>query len=103
MSRLLKLGSLLVISLVSVSCGYVAVSGVFRPGTQTVTGVVSVVQFRFVNGTSSLTIVTLIDTGNANTLNFCGDQRGSFPMNQMVNASFSPGTNCDSLISVSFP
>ena len=100
MVRLLVACSLLAFIAASLACGYVAVSGAIPPGTQTVSGMVTVVQFTFVNGTSSLTIVTLADANMAQTLNFCGDQRAQFPVNQIVHASFMPGAQCDSLMSV---
>jgi hypothetical protein len=108
MSRLLNLLSLLLLSLSCAGCGYVAVSGAIQPGTQTVSGMVSIVQFSFVNGVSSVTIVTLVGqnmTGmdTADTLRFCGDQRSQFPMDTTVNARFSPGTSCNNLVSVTFP
>jgi len=83
-----------------VGCGYVAVSGAIRPGMQTVTGQVSIVQFQFITGSASVTVVTLVGDGMAQSLPFCGDQRPQFPMDQDVNASFQPGSPCNTLLQV---
>jgi hypothetical protein len=101
MARLPALFLLLLALLVSAGCGYVAVFGAINPGTQTVIGVVTIVQFQYVNGSASVTVVTLADNGAAQTLPFCGDQRPFFPMNQAVRASFTPGNNCNTLVAVS--
>jgi len=100
MARLLSL--LLCVCCLFTGCGYVAVSGAINPNTQMVAGLVSIVQFQFVNGAASVTVVTLVGSGTAQTLQFCGDQRPKFPMNRSVNASFQPGTTCNTLVAVSF-
>jgi hypothetical protein len=100
MVRLLSLLVLLA-CLLSMSCGYVAVSGAINPNTQMVAGLVSIVQFQFVNGSASVTVVTLVGGGTAQTLSFCGDQRPQFPMNQFVQASFQHGSACNTLVAVS--
>jgi hypothetical protein len=102
MSRLLKLVSLLLVSASLAGCGYVAVSGAIFTNPQTVNGLVTVVTFSAVNGMSSITIVALAEQDTVNTIHFCGDQRAQFPMSTMVQAKFSPSTNCDNLISVSW-
>jgi hypothetical protein len=61
------------------------------------------VQFSSSSQSTSLTIVTLVNAGMAQTLNFCGDQRAQFPMDQMVNAKYTPGTDCNTLLAVTFP
>jgi hypothetical protein len=98
MARLLSL--IFLLCCVSVGCGYVAVSGAINPNTQMVAGLVSIVQFQFVNGSTSVTVVTLVGSGTAQTLQFCGDQRPQFPVNQRVNASFHPGAPCNTLVAV---
>jgi hypothetical protein len=102
MSRLLKLASLVLLCATGTGCGYVAVSGAILTNTQTANGLVSIVQFDSMNGTSSFTVVTLVSADTANTFQFCGDQRTQFPVDTSVQAKFSPGANCDSLISVSW-
>jgi hypothetical protein len=77
-------------------------SGAIIPNMQTANGTVSTVQFTFMNGSSSVTIVTLANQSAANTLSFCGDQRSQFPVDTIVKATFTPGMNCDNLISVSW-
>jgi len=34
----------------------------------------------------------------AKTLTFCGDQRTRFPMDQVVQVTFTPGSSCGSVI-----
>ena len=43
----------------------------------------------------------LINGGIGNDFTFCGDQRNQFPMNQLVSATFTPGTPCANIIQVS--
>jgi hypothetical protein len=100
MVRLLSL-LLLLTCIASTGCGYVAVSGAINPNTQMVAGLVSIVQFQYVNGSASVTVVTLVGSGTAQTLSFCGDQRPQFPVNQFVNASFERGSSCNTLVAVS--
>ena len=100
MVRLLSLFVLLA-CILSIGCGYVAVSGAINPNTQMVAGLVSIVQFQFVNGSASVTVVTLVGSGTAQTMSFCGDQRPQFPMNQFVHARFQHGTTCNTLVAVS--
>jgi hypothetical protein len=102
MSRLLQVVSLLLLSAFVASCGYVSVSGAILTNTQTASGLVSVVQFSYVNGAASVTIVTLASQETVDTLHFCGDQRAQFPIDTNVQAKFSPGANCDNLLSVSW-
>ena len=99
-----RLPALLIVVLAlafSTSCsGFFLVAGAINPSTQTVVGVVSIVQFQFVNGSSSVTVVTLVGGGTAQTLPFCGDQRSRFPMDQAVSAQFNPGSSCNTLVAV---
>jgi len=102
MFRLLKLASVVLLCAIAPGCSYVAVSGAIQTNTQTANGLVSIVQFNYSNGMSSVTVVTLVSADAANTFHFCGDQRTQFPVDTSVQAKFSPGTNCDNLISVSW-
>jgi hypothetical protein len=103
MYRLLPLAFILALLilcvLVTASCGNVFVRGAINPGTQSVNGTVSIVEFS-VDGGVSITIITLSSNGMARTLNFCGDQRSQFPANSQVQVSFTPGTPCDSVLAV---
>jgi len=65
---------------------------------QTVSGLVTVVHLSTTSGGSAITVVTFAAGGAANIVNFCGDQRAQFPLNQFVEASFNPGTPCATLI-----
>jgi hypothetical protein len=103
MSLRVRLLALLVLLAPMLSCGYVAVAGFFNPGPVNTTGLVTIVQFSSSNGSSALTVVTLVNAGMAQTLNFCGDQRTQFPVDQVVNAKYTPGTECNTLLAVTFP
>jgi hypothetical protein len=48
----------------------------------------------------SVTLVTLVNNGLPTRNTFCGDQTSFFPMNQVVTASFTPGTPCVSILQV---
>ena len=100
MNRLLAL-LLVACVLTTTSCGDIFVRGAINPGSQSVSGVVSIIQFSAVSGDGvSLTIITLASNGTGTTFNFCGDQRELFPLNRQVNVNFMPGHACDSVITV---
>lgn len=87
--------------LTSVSCGEIFVSGAIHTTTQSTSGMVSIVQFTASSGTGvSITIITLISNNTANTFNFCGDERAKFPMAQVVQVSFVPGSACASIVAI---
>ena len=90
--------SVLSLMLLNACSGFTAVSGAIHPNMQTVVGMVTVVQFQLIDGSASVTVVTLVGSGTAQTIPFCGDQRSSFPMDQMVSASFTPGSSCNTLV-----
>jgi hypothetical protein len=98
-----RLLALLVVAgvLTSVSCGDILVRGAINPGTQSTSGLVTIVQFSAASGSGvSITVITLAANGMASTLNFCGDQRTRFPVNSQVHVSFMPGNPCASVIAV---
>ncbi len=64
-----------------------------------VSGTVSVVYLAIING-SQVTVVTLIDTGRAQTMNFCGNVAAQFPSNAKVNATYKHGSGCDIVVQV---
>jgi hypothetical protein len=71
--------------------------------TATVSGTVSLVQLSSVasHGTFvTVTVVTFLQSGTSTNLNFCGDQRAQFPMERFVNASFTPGPVCGSILQI---
>jgi hypothetical protein len=101
--RTLGLACLLVLSLQIGGCGNVMVRGFWNGGTQTVSGVVSIVQLTAVfNGdvSTQVTVVTLTSNFGNSTESFCGDQRTQFPLNDFVQANFTPGRPCSDLFSV---
>jgi hypothetical protein len=71
-----------------------------------ITGSVSIVQLQYLHDGTGATImftaVTLINAGSALTVNFCGDQRAQFPINQLVRATYNTGTFCSTLTAVMF-
>jgi hypothetical protein len=85
-------------------CGNVFVRGTLLDGVSTVTGSVSVVQLSAVVGdggtTVQVTFVTLLQSGMASTIGFCGDHRDQFPMQQIIRAQFNPGTTCASIVAI---
>lgn len=100
---------LVVLCLVLADCeGIFFVGFVSNPGgTAMVSGTVSIVHFGFVSdgGGNSIatTAVTFINpgvVGDPATVNFCGDQRNQFPLDQRVRADFNRGAVCSTLIAV---
>ena len=71
--------------------------------TATVSGTVSVVQFSTIEdgGTSlAVTLVTFLEGGTSRGVSFCGDQRTQFPLNRLVNATFTPGPLCGTVVQI---
>jgi hypothetical protein len=100
-----RLLSLLVISSLLLSgCGVVVVRGALNVEPVVASGVVSIVHLTFAsdgNGSSiTVTVVTLLQSGSAQDLTFCGSQVAQFPINTFVTAKFTQGPTCSTLISV---
>lgn len=93
-------------SLLLAGCGQVFVGFVSNPHipSSSVSGIVIVVHLGSANDSNgqpvTLTAVTFSNAGLSNSMNFCGDQRSQFPLNQSVRAQFNPGTLCSNLVSV---
>jgi hypothetical protein len=71
--------------------------------TSSISGTVSIVQLTTganAGGFVTITVVTFLQQGTSSTMNFCGDQRSQFPVNQFVQANFTPGTPCASVIQI---
>lgn len=102
MKRLPVVLLVFVLSISLCACGSkFYVSGALNAST--ISGTVSIVQLTTaVTGGSLLTItvVTFLQQGSSSTMNFCGDQRVQFPLNQFVQASFTPGAPCASVIQI---
>lgn len=93
---------LLLVLLIS-GCGNVFFQATFNPNTQTASGLVSFVQLTIVidnNVETQVTIVTLQSTFGSSNFTFCGDQQGQFPLNNVVQATFTSGQPCSNLLSV---
>ena len=73
-------------------------------GNIIVSGTVSIVQLQYLHdgtgNTIMFTAVTLTNPGSAVTVNFCGDQRTQFPMNQLVRVNYNTGIYCSTLVTV---
>ena len=102
--RRLVLVVLLLLAVPLAGCGAYFVGFTFNPyGTQSVSGTVSAVSLGFVHdpsGTTEFTAVTFANPGSTVTVNFCGDQRNLFPIDQKVQADFTTGIRCSTLIRV---
>jgi len=85
-------------------CGSFFVGFISNPGGATsVSGTITVVSLGVLHdpsGTTAFTAVTFINTGTAVTINFCGDQRNLFPMNENVRVDFNTRFNCSVLVQV---
>jgi hypothetical protein len=88
-----------------IGCGNVFfVGGAINPGSSSVSGLVTVVQVSAVIGDSGTTVqvtfVTFLQNGTSSTIGFCGDDRDRFPMQQSVQANFTPGQTCASILKI---
>lgn len=102
--RIFGLACLLALLLLILGCGNVFVRGSWNGGTQTVSGIVSIVQLTVVvdgdNVSTQVTVVTLNNNFGSSTVSFCGDQRAQFPLNDFAQATFMPGQPCSDLFNV---
>lgn len=86
-------------------CGQVFVGFVSNPqvSSSSISGIVIIVHLESSNeisGPQTFTAVTFSNGGLSSTVNFCGDQRTHFPLNQSVQADFTPGSECSTLVKV---
>jgi hypothetical protein len=65
----------------------------------TISGTVSVVQVTIIDG-GQVTVVTLMNTGNAQSFNFCGNVASQFPTDAFVKVSYRPNVGCDTVLQV---
>jgi hypothetical protein len=102
MKRLLSL--VVLSSLLLSGCGAVFVGGALNGNTVTASGTVSIVHLTFASdgngGSVTITVVTLLQTDGAQTLTFCGSQVSQFPMQAFVTTSFTSGSTCSNLLTV---
>lgn len=102
--RILGLACVLALLLPIPGCGNVFVRASWNGGTQTVNGVVSIVQLTVVvdgnNVSTQVTVVTLTNNFESSIVSFCGDQRTRFPLNDFVQATFRQGQPCSDLFGV---
>ena len=101
MKRLLSVVLIACLTLACSGCGNVEINGAIQPGSS-ITGLISVIQLTSViggNGTTVLvTFVTFLAGGSSTTIGFCGDLTSQFPLNQTVQANFTPGQTCAVII-----
>lgn len=108
MTRILpaRILTALLVLLLLTGCGQVFIGFVSNPqvSPSSVSGLVIVVHLESsndANGNSvTFTAVTFSNSGFSSNVNFCGDQRNQFPLNQSVRAEFNPGTVCSNLVVV---
>ena len=102
MKRLLSLTLVFALLVSLCGCG----SKFFLQGainTGTISGTVSVVEITTVSENGSfvtVTLVTFLQGMTSSNMNFCGDQRALFPLDQFVRASFTTTPACASIVQV---
>ena len=108
MKRIAPLTVILLLVTLQAGCGAVFVGFVSNPGVvpATISGTVTIVFLGIsadANGTvANVTQVTLMTSGVAKTMAFCGDQRSLFPITQSIKVEFNNGTPCSIVVSVAF-
>ena len=102
-----RISVLLLICLLLSGCGGFSGSAFFDAGgagTLFASGTVSIVHLTFVSdghgNSTTVTVVTLLQTSSAQELTFCGSHVSDFPMNAFVTANYTEGPTCSNLISV---
>ncbi len=65
-----------------------------------VSGTVSIVHLTIIDGNVQVTAVTLINSGSAQTLNFCGNVVSQFPNNTFVTVTYTQGNSCNSIVKI---
>lgn len=98
MTRLIAPILTLALLLLSTGCGNVFIRGAIETGSA-IQGSVSIVQLETV-GSIQVTLVTLLQNGEAFTIGFCGDQSALFPLDRTVRVDFNPGQRCATVIVV---
>jgi hypothetical protein len=100
--RLLSLT--VVVALLATLCGCGSkffIRGAINTGT--ISGSVSTVELTSTidDGTSvTVTLVTFLQSRTSSSMNFCGDQRALFPLDQFVSASFTMTPACASIVQI---
>jgi hypothetical protein len=100
----LALVLILMVSLPLAGCSQFFVGFVSNPGGSAVviTGMITTVGIGFVDNSQgtqvTFTAVSFGNTEGVTTINFCGDKRSQFPVNQVVRADFQAGLYCSTLI-----
>ena len=98
-ARLLSFVVVVGLLISSAGCGAVFIGGAITTGTS-IQGTVSTVQLVDVNGNIQVTLATFLQNGFSSSMNFCGNQIGSFPLNRIVQVNFNSGQPCASLLLV---
>lgn len=79
-------------------CDNVTIMGAINTGT--FSGTVSVVRLTAGNDGTQITFVTLVNAGTSQDFDFCGNVVPQFPMNGIVQGSFTPGTTCKTIVRI---
>ena len=97
---------ILSISLPLAGCSQFFVGFVSNPAGSAlgITGTITTVAIGFVENSEgtrvTFTTVTFGNTGGTTAINFCGDERSRFPVNEVVRADYQAGTYCSTLIAI---
>ncbi|HTS59568.1 MAG TPA: hypothetical protein VMH03_18645 [Terriglobales bacterium] len=97
---------ILILCLTLAGCSQFFVGFVSNPGGSPlgITGTITTVAIGFVDNSQgtqvTFTAVTFANTGGATTINFCGDKRSQFPVNEVVRADYRAGIYCSPLTAV---
>src|SRR3569832_1259845 len=78
--------------------GTVVVGG--RTDFPEVSGTVSIVHLTIIDGNVQVTAVTMINSGSAQTLTFCGNVVSRFPSNSFVTVTYTQGNSCNTVVKV---
>ncbi len=69
--------------------------------TASFSGTVSIVRLTSANDGTQITFVTLVNNFSSTDYNFCGNVVSQFPVNRVVQGSFTPGTTCGTIVRIS--
>ncbi len=87
----------LLVQVVGCGGGTVSISGQTQFAAS---GTVSIVHLTIVDGNVQVTAVTLISSGSAQTLNFCGNVVSQFPSNAFVIVTYTQGSSCNTVVTI---
>jgi ABC-type uncharacterized transport system permease subunit len=98
--------ALVVVALVGalVGCGggvlFVSGRSEFGRSEFAASGFVSIVHLTIIDGNAQITVVTLLNSGTAQTLTFCGNVVAQFPSDAFVTVTFRQASGCNTVVGV---